>query len=86
MAETPLADRVLAFCVTAVSVIAVMGLLALDALWLLGESVPVTGRQLLEVQIAPFMAFGLMALAAWTSRRDRRRSIASTIRKATPSR
>lgn len=71
MTDIPHLDRFVATFVTAFSVVAAMGLLGLDALWLLGETLPVTGRQLVEWQIAPLMACGLMALAAWTGRRDR---------------
>lgn len=72
MDAIPLMHRVVATFVTALSVVLAMGLFGLDALWLLGESLPVTGRQLVEWQIAPLMACGLLAVAAWTGRRDRR--------------
>lgn len=72
MINVPLVDCVVVTAITAVSAVAAMGLLGLDALWLLGEGLPMTGRQLLEWQIAPLMACGLTALGAWTGHRDRR--------------
>lgn len=71
MTGIPLLDRIVATFITAVSVVGAMGLLGLDVLWLLGETVPVTGRQLVERQIAPLVACGLIALVVWTGRRDR---------------
>jgi len=72
MSNVPPMDRMVAVFFTAFSVVAAMGLLGMDVLWLLDEKLPVTGRVLVEWQIAPFMACGLVALAAWTGRRDQR--------------
>ena len=65
-------DRFAAVVVTAFSVVAAVGLLGLDVMWLMDERLPVPGRQLFEWQIAPVMACGLIALGAWSGRRDRR--------------
>lgn len=73
MPPITLMERLPSTFVTAFSIAAALALLGLDVLWLMGEALPLTGRQLVEWQIAPVMACGLVALAAWTARRDRRR-------------
>lgn len=65
-------DRFAAVTVTAVSVVAAVGLLGLDVMWLMDERLPLPARQLFEWQIAPLMACGLVALGAWSGRLDRR--------------
>jgi len=65
-------DRFAAVVVTAFSVVAAVGLLGLDIMWLMDKRLPVPGHQLFEWQIAPVMAGGLIALGAWSGRRDRR--------------
>ena len=65
-------DRFAAVVVTAFSVVAAVGLLGLDVMWLMDERLPVPARQLFEWQIAPLMACGLIALGAWSGRLDRR--------------
>ena len=72
MPPVTLMERLLSTFVTAFSIAAAMALLGLDVLWLLGEKLPLTSRQLVEWQIAPVMACGLVALAAWTGRSERR--------------
>lgn len=64
-------DRFAAVVVTAFSVVAAVGLLGLDVMWLLDARLPVPARQLFEWQIAPVMACGLIALGAWSGRLDR---------------
>jgi hypothetical protein len=65
-------DRFAAVVVTAFSVVAAVGLLGLDVMWLMDERLPIPARQLFEWQIAPAMACGLMLVGAWSGRIDRR--------------
>ncbi|CCG40659.1 hypothetical protein [Magnetospirillum molischianum] len=74
MADDSVNPRMASGAITAISVVAAVGLLGADILWLMDDRVSLPFRHLVEWQIAPFLSLGLMIFGAWAARRGRRDS------------